>query len=110
MLESLFKKATGLKTWNLIKKRLEHGCFPGNITTFLKTYTYGGYFCTFTLTTYREFSQVLSGKNINAATGDVLKIFTDFTGKQLCWSLFLIKFEIFKNAFTQHLRVTASAF
>ena len=39
MLESLFNKVVDLKTRNLIKKRLGHRCFPGNIEKFLrKTY------------------------------------------------------------------------
>ena len=54
----------------------------------------------------------------------VLKIFEDFTGKQLCWSLFLIKLQalqaltqmfyceickIFENTyFEEHLRTAAS--
>ena len=28
MLHYLFKKVAGLKTWNFIKKRLQHRCFP----------------------------------------------------------------------------------
>ena len=36
-LESLFNKAAGLLTCNLIKKRLQHRCFPVNIAKFLKT-------------------------------------------------------------------------
>ena len=30
---------------------------------------------------------------LEAATGDVLKNFVIFTGKHLCWSLFLIKLQ-----------------
>ena len=37
VLESLFNKVTGLKVRNLIKKRLQHGCFPVNISKFLGT-------------------------------------------------------------------------
>ena len=37
MLESLFNKVADLKTRNLIKKRLGHRYFPGNIEKFLRT-------------------------------------------------------------------------
>ena len=37
MLEPLFNKVTGLKACNVIKKRLYHRCFPGNIAKFLST-------------------------------------------------------------------------
>ena len=33
---------------------------------------------------------------LEAATGDVLKNFVIFTGKHLCWSLFLIKLQACK--------------
>ena len=39
MLESLFNKVTGLKACKVIKKRLYHRCFPGNIAKFLSTPT-----------------------------------------------------------------------
>ena len=35
--ESLFDEAAGLKVCNSIKRRLQHSCFPVNITKFLKT-------------------------------------------------------------------------
>ena len=35
--ESLFNKLAGLKGCNLIKKRLEHKCFPVKFTNFLRT-------------------------------------------------------------------------
>ena len=35
--ESLFNKLAGLKGCNLIKKRLEHRCFPVKFTNFLRT-------------------------------------------------------------------------
>ena len=34
-LESLFNKVVDLKNCNFIKKRLQHSCFPVNITKFL---------------------------------------------------------------------------
>ena len=37
MLESLFKKAAGLKACNFIEKRLQHKCFPVKFAKFLKT-------------------------------------------------------------------------
>ena len=37
MLESLFNKVAGLKVCNVIKKSLQHRCFPVNITKFLRT-------------------------------------------------------------------------
>ena len=37
MLESFINKFSGLKAWNFIKKRLQHGCFPLNIAKFLRT-------------------------------------------------------------------------
>ena len=37
MLESLFKKVTGLKARNSIKRRLQQRCFPVNIAKFLGT-------------------------------------------------------------------------
>ena len=37
MLESLFKKAAGLKACKFIKKRLQHRCFPVTFAKFLKT-------------------------------------------------------------------------
>ena len=37
MLESLFKKVVGLKTWNFIKKRLQHSCSPVKFARFLRT-------------------------------------------------------------------------
>ena len=36
MLESIFKKAAGLKACNFIKKRLQHRCFPVNFAKFLR--------------------------------------------------------------------------
>ena len=36
VLESLFNKVAYLKACNLIKKRLQHGCFPVNIAKFLR--------------------------------------------------------------------------
>ena len=55
---------------------------------------------------------------LEAASGGVLKNFVIFTGKHLCWSLFLIKLQackfieglqIFKNTyFEKHQRATAS--
>ena len=36
MLESVFNKAAGLQTCNIIKKRLQHRCFPVNIGKFLR--------------------------------------------------------------------------
>ena len=37
MLESLFNKVADRKAYNLIKKRLQHRCFPVNIEKFLRT-------------------------------------------------------------------------
>ena len=37
VLESLFNKAAGLKACSLIKKRLQHKCFPLKFAKFLKT-------------------------------------------------------------------------
>ena len=37
VLESLFNKVAGLKAYNLIKKRLQHSCFPVNIAKFVRT-------------------------------------------------------------------------
>ena len=36
LLESLFNKVVGPKAWNLIKKRLQHRCFPVNFVLFVK--------------------------------------------------------------------------
>ena len=33
---SLFNKVASLQTYNFIKKRLQHGCFPVNIAKFLR--------------------------------------------------------------------------
>ena len=47
VLESLFDKVGGLKTWNFIIKRLQRRCFPVNIAEFLRTFlwsTSGGCF------------------------------------------------------------------
>ena len=35
MVESFFDKVTGRKTYNFIKKRLQHRCFPVNISKIL---------------------------------------------------------------------------
>ena len=40
LLEPLFNKVTGLKTCNLVKKRLQYRCLPVNIAKFLRTPTY----------------------------------------------------------------------
>ena len=37
MLESVFNKVRGLKTWKCIKKRFQHRCFPVKFAKFLKT-------------------------------------------------------------------------
>ena len=37
VLESLFSKVVSLEAWNVIKKRLQHRCFPVNIAKFLRT-------------------------------------------------------------------------
>ena len=56
MLESLFNKVADLKTSNLIKKRLGHRHFPGNIEKFLRTTffmnTSGGCFLLFIVNIY----------------------------------------------------------
>ena len=39
-----------------------------------------------------------SEQNSEAAAGGVLKIFSNFTGKHLCWSLFFTKFQAFRHA------------
>ena len=36
VLESLFSKVVSLEAWNLIKKRLQHRCFPVNIAKLLR--------------------------------------------------------------------------
>ena len=36
VLESLFKKVAGLQARNVIKKRLQHRCFPVNIANVLR--------------------------------------------------------------------------
>ena len=36
LLEPLFTKVVGPKAWNLIKKRLQHRCFPVNFALFVK--------------------------------------------------------------------------
>ena len=38
VLESLFNKVGGLKTWNFIIKRLQRRCFPVNIAKFLRAF------------------------------------------------------------------------
>ena len=50
MLKSLFDRNTGLKTFKVIKKRLQHWCLPVNIakslrTPFLSEHVSGGCFC-----------------------------------------------------------------
>ena len=37
MLESVFNNVAGLKVWGFIKKRLQHSCFPKNVTKLLRT-------------------------------------------------------------------------
>ena len=37
VLEPLFNKVAGLKAYNFIKKKLQHRCFPVNITKFVRT-------------------------------------------------------------------------
>ena len=37
-------------------------------------------------------------QNSEAATGDILKNFANFTGKHLCWSLFVTKLQAFRPA------------
>ena len=36
VLESLFNENAGLQSYNIIKKRFQHTCFPGNIAKFLR--------------------------------------------------------------------------
>ena len=64
-MEYLFNKIAGLKPYNSTKTRLQHNCFPVNIAKFLR---------------------------IKAAA--VLKHFAIFTGKHMCWSIFLIKLQV----------------
>ena len=49
MVGSIYNKVAGVKTCNFIKKRLQHRCFPVNITKFLRAAflqnTSGGCFC-----------------------------------------------------------------
>ena len=50
MLKSLFDRNTGMKTFKVIKKRLQHRCLPVNIakslrTPFLSEHLSGGCFC-----------------------------------------------------------------
>ena len=37
VLESLFNRFAGFNTFNFLKKRLRHRCFPVNIAKFLRT-------------------------------------------------------------------------
>ena len=37
MMESLFNKVAALQVCNFIKKRIQHSCFPINISKFLRT-------------------------------------------------------------------------
>ena len=37
-------------------------------------------------------------QNSKKAAGSVLKIFANFTGKHLCWSLFFTKLQAFRHA------------
>ena len=37
-------------------------------------------------------------QNSEAAAGDVLKNFANFTGKHLCWSLFFTRLQVFRTA------------
>ena len=37
VLESLFNKISGFQAWNFIEKRLQHRCFPVNVTKLLRT-------------------------------------------------------------------------
>ena len=52
MLESLFNKFTGLQTGNLIKKRLQHKCFPVNIAKIFKSIYFKGHLWTTTSRLY----------------------------------------------------------
>ena len=52
VLESLFNKFTGLQTGNLIKKRLQHKCFPVNIAKIFKSIYFKGHLWTTTSRLY----------------------------------------------------------
>ena len=44
--ESYFSNVAGLKTWNFVKKRLQHSCFPVKFVIFLRTPPMAAYeFC-----------------------------------------------------------------
>ena len=71
VLVPLFNKVAGLKACNFIKKRLQHGCFPLNIATFLKISFF-----------YRTPLVAADG-----CSASVLKRFIKLTGKHLSQNL-----------------------
>ena len=73
--------------WQL-KKRLWHRCFPVNITKFLRTLIFIEHL-RFAASDFRSTHRKYSVEK------GVLKNFANFTGKQLCWSLFLTKLQTF---------------
>ena len=77
-------KLQALRAAILLQNRLQHSCFPVNIVKFLGT------------PILNKICEWLLLKMFFKKA--VLKNFGIFTGKQLCWSLFLIKLQIFRAA------------
>ena len=102
---------------DIIKRREENTIKKSNLQTFYSIMSYSRLL---------HIGEVQSSHRRCSVKKAVLKNFTNFTGKPLCWSLFLINFqafrratpaqvfsceicEIFKNTyFKEHLRTTAA--
>ena len=94
VLESVFNKVAGLRACNFITKKLQHWCFSVK-SLFGKT-SANNCFYTFIITliiifTFITFITIRRCRSQIFYKIAVLKYFANFTGKHLCWSLFLIK-------------------
>ena len=98
-----FNKVAGLRSAVLLKKRLWHRCFPVNFAKFLRAPFFGKHVQT--AASASSCSGLLWKHQLNLRSSHkllckkgILRKFANFTGEQLCWSLFLIELVTFRLA------------
>ena len=112
VLRNFTGNVAGLRPGTLFKKRLWHRCFPMNFAKFVRKSflqnTSGRLFLKINDSKQRNQAKIRSSRSKMFFKISVLENFAIFTGKHLCWSLFLIKLQalgiLHKNSsFIEHL-------
>ena len=97
-MEFLLRETISSQACNCTKKWHYHWHFPANIFMWI-------HFLICTCSFRKDKSNNWRG----SVKKCILKNFANFTVKRLCWSLFLVKLQVFKNTyFEEHLWMTAS--